>query len=630
FFLLLLRVRSHLLHLIDEIAQKTRKVRTDRVTYTIEALLYTAFAASVWPSLFVGLGSRWQLLALPEQARAVVTVMPSIGYTLAIAGFVMLLSAPNGVGTQHLLWSPTRQRIWPRAFLLLQTLWLPLFAISSITDAQSHTHIQASLGRLAFAASSGVLAYLFAMILHPTKGLPANALAAHPDGWASRLRRVWYPLAIAIPLVLALEAMAGYGYAAHLLTRCVLETVLLFFGGMLVFDLLERWLRVTRRRYRYEQILERRAASADASTTQEAGEGAGEREAPVDPEEIDIGEFDDQTRRLMSTIVIILLVFGCWFIWSKALPVLGVLDRLALWSQSAGEDGAQIVDVVTAADGLIALLTVFLVALATRNLPSLLEFAVLKNLPLDAGSRYAIRSVSQYLMVGVGVMLVAAELGVAWTRVQWLVAALSVGLGFGLQEIFANFVSGLIILLERPVRVGDMVTVGGVSGTVTRIRIRATTITDLDNKEVIVPNKTFITGQLVNWTLTTEMTRVVIPVGVAYGSDLEQAMKAMMDAAKSSPLVLDDPPPRVLFTAFGASSLDFEVYLYCRVLGDRLAARHEVLLMIERALGEAGIEIPFPQRDVHLHHVNAPPAPAPSPTPHLSASAASTPDPSGS
>ncbi len=133
-------------------------------------------------------------------------------------------------------------------------------------------------------------------------------------------------------------------------------------------------------------------------------------------------------------------------------------------------------------------------------------------------ARYALVSLSQYLIVLIGGVWLFRVLGVSWANVQWLVAAISVGLGFGLQEIFANFVSGLIVLFERPIRVGDIVTIGGVSGTVTRIRARATSITDWDRKELIVPNKEFITGQLINWTLSDSVLRVVIKVALSYGA----------------------------------------------------------------------------------------------------------------
>jgi len=194
--------------------------------------------------------------------------------------------------------------------------------------------------------------------------------------------------------------------------------------------------------------------------------------------------------------------------------------------------------------------------------------------------------------------------GWRWSQLQWMFAALSVGLGFGLQEIVANFVSGLIILFERPVRVGDTVTVGQLTGKVSQMRIRATTITDWDRKEIIVPNKSFITEQVVNWTLSDPITRIVIPVGISYGSDVQLAHKVMEQTLRDLPLVLDDPPPRVYFIGFGNSSLDFKLYVFSRQLVDRLPLTHAVHETILGALREHGIEIPFPQRDLHVRSVS--------------------------
>jgi potassium efflux system protein len=194
--------------------------------------------------------------------------------------------------------------------------------------------------------------------------------------------------------------------------------------------------------------------------------------------------------------------------------------------------------------------------------------------------------------------------GWKWSQIQWLVAALSVGLGFGLQEIVANFVSGLVILFERPVRVGDTVTVGELTGTVSRVRIRATTITDWDRKEIIVPNKSFITEQVINWTLSDPITRIVIPVGISYGSDVQLAHRVMQQTLESLPLVLDEPPPKVYFVGFGESSLDFKLYVHSRELADRLPMMHAVHEEILGALRKSGIEIPFPQRDLHVRSVD--------------------------
>jgi potassium efflux system protein len=217
--------------------------------------------------------------------------------------------------------------------------------------------------------------------------------------------------------------------------------------------------------------------------------------------------------------------------------------------------------------------------------------------------RYAITTLCQYSIVAIGVLVMFATLGISWSNVQWLVAAISVGLGFGLQEIFANFVSGLIILFERPVRIGDTVTVGEITGTVTRIRIRATTLTDWDNKEIVVPNKTFITNQLTNWTLTDQIVRAVLRVRVAHNSDTELAHNIMLETAQSMPLVLDQPAPTVYFLGLGESSLDFDVRIFVKDLWDWLPAMHEYNMKIEKALREQGVQIPFPQRDIHVRSV---------------------------
>ena len=158
---------------------------------------------------------------------------------------------------------------------------------------------------------------------------------------------------------------------------------------------------------------------------------------------------------------------------------------------------------------------------------------------------------SKYSIAAIGALAALSIIGARWSQVQWLAAALSVGIGFGLQEIVANFISGIIILFERPIRVGDVVTVGDTSGTVTRIQIRATTIRNWDRQELLVPNKEFITGRLLNWSLSDETTRIKVPVGVAYGSDVQRAMALMDEAAREHKKVLEEPPPSVVFDCFG-------------------------------------------------------------------------------
>ena len=189
---------------------------------------------------------------------------------------------------------------------------------------------------------------------------------------------------------------------------------------------------------------------------------------------------------------------------------------------------------------------------------------------------------------------------VSWASLKWLVAALGVGLGFGLQEIVANFVSGLIILFERPIRVGDLVTVDNVDGTVTRIRIRATTITNWDRKEYLVPNKEFVTGRLMNWTLSNPINRVVIKVGVAYGSDTEKTRETLLKIAHEQPFVLEDPAPLAAFEGFGNNALDFVLRCYLPNFDNWVNNKTALHMAIDKAFREAGITIAFPQQDVHF------------------------------
>jgi potassium efflux system protein len=183
---------------------------------------------------------------------------------------------------------------------------------------------------------------------------------------------------------------------------------------------------------------------------------------------------------------------------------------------------------------------------------------------------------------------------------------MTVGLGFGLQEIFANFVSGLMLLFERPIRIGDTVTIGEISGVVSRIRIRATTITDWDRKELVIPNKEFITGKVINWTLSDSTLRIIIPVGIAYQSDTELAEQLLYKVARAHENVLSDPPPRVYFMGFGDSALQFELRVFVASVDLSMSTRHDLNKAIDHEFRQAGIEIALPQRDIHVRTIQQP------------------------
>ena len=309
----------------------------------------------------------------------------------------------------------------------------------------------------------------------------------------------------------------------------------------------------------------------------------------------------ETSQRLLNTVFVFLGVVGLWMIWSDVFAALRFLDDVTLWHHTAVVRGEEQMVPVTLADiGLAAVYAIGTVVLM-KQLPAVLEIILLHSTEMTAPSRYTATTMTNYLIVTAGAILVSTTIGVEWSKLQWLVAALGVGIGFGLQEIVANFISGLIILFERPIRVGDIVTVGDTDGVVTKIRIRATTIRNWDRKELLVPNKEFITGRLLNWSLSDPVTRIVVIVGVAYEADVDKAHELMIEAAKENEYVIEDPGPVVSFEGFGDNSLTLLLRAYIDTLDHRLVTVTMLHKAINKKFKQAGISIAFPQRDLHLN-----------------------------
>lgn len=222
---------------------------------------------------------------------------------------------------------------------------------------------------------------------------------------------------------------------------------------------------------------------------------------------------------------------------------------------------------------------------------------------LEIGTRYAIGRVFGYVVLALGILVALQSLGVNATTLAVFGGALGIGLGFGLQDVVKNFVAGLIILVERPIQVGDSIELGDVVGTITDIRARATSIRTNDDIYLIVPNSRFMTDVVVNRSFGRRQVRYRIPVGVAYGTDPKVVEEALLEAASRSENVLEDPPPHVWFREFGDSALQFELLCWTsKLLNSAGAFRSELNHFVYEALRSRGIEIPFPQRDVHIRN----------------------------
>lgn len=248
----------------------------------------------------------------------------------------------------------------------------------------------------------------------------------------------------------------------------------------------------------------------------------------------------------------------------------------------------------------LAVFTVLLFV-ATAKLKTWIVERLLASSRVDIGVRHAIGSIIRYFVVTIGLVVILQTAGIDVSTLTVLFGALGIGIGFGLQNVTNNFVSGLILLFERPIKVGDRIEIGNVHGDVVNISPRATTIVTNDNIAIIVPNAEFISSKVVNWSYTDRNVRFNFPVGVAYHSDPEQVRMILLDVARAHPGVLTDPGPSVLFHEFGDSALIFMLRVWTKEFATVPGVlRSELYFAISRAFKEHGIEIPFPQRDLHI------------------------------
>jgi potassium efflux system protein len=296
----------------------------------------------------------------------------------------------------------------------------------------------------------------------------------------------------------------------------------------------------------------------------------------------------EQTRDLIGAFFGLVTLLTILAYWARSFPLPELADAMTI-PLSGG---------TTLLEAALAFVIVVVSVILVRTLPGLLEITVLRTTAAAPGTRHAIATLCRYAVIAISAALVLDVVEVDWAKFGWIAAALSVGLGFGLQEIVANFVCGLILLFERPLRVGDIVTVEGMTGTVTRIHMRATTITNWDRQEFVVPNKTLITNTLLNWTLSAPVNRLVVPVGVAYGTDTEQARKILLEVAADHPQILAEPEPMATFEQFADSSLNLVLRAFLPDMESRLATLTELHTEIQRRFTAAGIEIAFPQLDL--------------------------------
>ena len=387
-------------------------------------------------------------------------------------------------------------------------------------------------------------------------------------------RTIFGAIRLMLPAIVLLGAgvlamyVFGYHRASAFYSSRALYLLVVLAAIVMGHGLLKSWLQ---RRYEQEPV---------------------DEDAPHDRVDLQLGQ-----RFLAGTLVLAVLA-GAIFAVSVVFGMT-VLDWQAIGAISiTGDDAGAGLTLGKFTRGIL----IFVIGLRlARYLRDVMRVA-LRSSGLHLGSRYAMRTLFFYSMVFIATLMAFAALGVEMEQFGWFLTAAGVGIGFGLQDIISNFISGLILFFERPVQVGDIVSVGDVQGDVTRISIRSTVVRTRDGVAMILPNKKLITEDVVNWSHGDQRTRLNLEIGVAYGSDVKLVRKILLQVASEERLVVRRPPPEVDFTAFGDSALMFTLHVWLATpdITARRRTRTSVHTRIDELFKENGIVIPFPQRDLHL------------------------------
>ncbi|MBV4368560.1 miniconductance mechanosensitive channel MscM [Erwinia phyllosphaerae] len=592
--------RRHYRDFLERSASKVGKVTQDRFGLTMRTVFWSILVALplpvLWMALGYGLQHAWPYPVAVATGDGITATVPLLWAFMISAGF----ARSKGLFIVHFRWQQNRVARAMRFYTLCIGFVVPLIMLLIGFDNLDERHFSATLGRVCFILICGALSLVTVSLKRA--GIP---LYLDKEGNGENfISNILWNVMICIPLIAALASCIGYLATAQALLARVETSLAIWFLLLIIYHIIRRWMLIQRRRIAFDRARNRRAEIlAQRAKGEEEATATQSSETDVDEPVIDLDAISARSLRLVRSILTLIALVSVIVLWSEIHSAFGFLENIRLWDASTTVQGVESLEPITLGSVLIAVLVLIITTQLVRNMPALLELALLQHLNLTPGTGYAITTLTKYVLILIGGLTGFSMIGIDWSKLQWLVAALGVGLGFGLQEIFANFISGLIILFEKPIRIGDTVTIRDLTGSITRINTRATTITDWDRKEIIVPNKAFITEQFINWSLSDSVTRVVLTIPAAAEANSEEVTAVLLTAAQRCQYVLDTPQPEAFLVDLQQGIQLFELRIHAAEMGHRMPLRHELHQLILRGYHEHGLEMPFPPFQVRMETI---------------------------
>ena len=592
------RATPFFVRLTNELALRLDKA-SDNYTVTPRALIYHFFLILPKVAFITLIGSIFIFFTVDDfDSQKNITFLLMLHLICFL--YMRHIMEPNSLVQRHFSVSP---RVIAQNRAIIDQLWfvsIPMLMIANMREAEP-TKISGDV----IGYPLMVFGFLY-LTFFAIKTVKRSIERVKPDMtfWTISIISIITPLTITVMLGL------GYYYTVIQLLNRVAITLYICFLYLILSNTLRRELYVAEVkmlsaiRSRMQQQHEAQANAANLTATATAT-ATPEMQGKQRLESFRLELVNGRAYKLFNACLLTVFIYFMYQQWNDLAGVLTYLDHIYLWESIKIVDGQTISSTLSLGDVLLAIVIVIVAVVLNHNLPLLIErlFMIRKGVEAKSTS-YTIKLITSYTITTLGVIFAASALGISWDNLQWLVAALSVGLGFGLQEIFGNFVSGIIILFERQLRVGDIVTLSNLSGTVSRIRIRATTITSFDNKEVVIPNKQFITSAVTNWSLSNTVTKLEFAIGVAYGADTNKAKDILRGIIRRCRDLNRDKKPLVFIKSLDASAVTIMCEVFVNEIGKRKAVYDYLSTEALRLFRDHNIEIPFDQLDVTIRNLD--------------------------
>lgn len=588
------KMRTKYYAFLNKSASRVGKVTQDSYSLTLKVIIYSLIMALPVPIL-------WAVFGYALQINWDYPVAVALGYGVNAAApilWVFIITAhfaeQNGLFITHFGWSKSSVREAMKYYQLSVWVVIPLVMIVMSFDQFNNRQFAGTIGRTAFIILCFALVFMTNSIHRAGVPLYIDKKGSG-DNLLSHI--LWFIL-LSAPWLAIIAACLGYLSTAQVLLGRLEASVIIWFGLLVIYFMIRRWMWIQKRRIEFERDKQRRLERMQRAKGHE--EELTSVNEGVDEPVINLDVISAQSLQLVRSIIMLIALISMILLWSELHSAFAFMNNIKLWGTSTIVNGVEIEQYITLGAVCIAILVMTITVQAVKNLPALLELGILQHLDLAPGTGYAISTISKYIILMIGCMIAFSFIGIDWSKIQWLIAALGVGLGFGLQEIFANFISGLIILFEKPVRIGDTVTIRDLTGNITKINTRAITIVDWDRKEIVMPNKAFITEQLVNWSLSDSITRIVLTIPATIDADSDLVINLLQQACIECEYVLNDPEPQVFLVDIQEGIQLFELRVFAAEMGHRMLLRTAIHKLILEAYRQHDLKLPFPPLQTNL------------------------------